>query len=83
MNALIRRSRKGVRLISDGNGRGRLAPLAPAEPEDAAVETPRRVVDGSADGGKGRDEGPPPTKMNQLIRELAFGAYARTMRQGD
>jgi hypothetical protein len=49
---------------------------------DSSAGDVARVVDGSADGGKGRDEGPPPTKMNQLIRELAYGAAMRSARQG-
>jgi len=66
MNILIARRRKSaVRLISE-NGKGRLAPI---ETENAGdTEASPRVVDGGADGGKGRD-GPQSTSMNSLIRD--------------
>lgn len=84
MRALIQSRRKGgFHVVSDGAGKGRLVPVG-TEPENAGddIEAQRRVVNGGADGGKGREEPPQPTKMNQLIRDLAFGAAARTARQG-
>jgi hypothetical protein len=80
MNELIRRPRKGsLRLVSE-NGRGRIVAV---ETEDAGdgTETSQRVVDGSADGGKGRQDPPEPTGMNKLIRDLAYGAAVRSARQ--
>jgi hypothetical protein len=78
MNALIRRPRKGsLQLISE-NGKGKLVPIAAEDAGDGEQETL-----GSADGGAGRDEGPRPTPMNKLIRDLAYGAQMRSARQGD
>jgi hypothetical protein len=84
INAMLRRPRPVYAIASDGAGRARFVPLAmagDAEP-DTGPDTPRRVADGTADGGKGRQDPPRPAPMNALIQDLAFGAYARKLRDG-
>jgi hypothetical protein len=67
MNELIRRPRKSsLQLISDGNGKGKFAPVEAEDAGDDVAE--KRVVDGSADGGKGREPEPTATDMNRLLR---------------
>lgn len=83
MNALIHRRRKGnLRVVADERGKGKLAPIE-TEPAGDVAETSPRVVDGTADGGKGREEPPQPTGMSRLIREQLYVASVRSARQGD
>jgi hypothetical protein len=62
-------------------------PIEAAEPDCAGDGEARRVVDGSADGGKGRYQDPEPrtvanSEMNAIIRREAFITEARRIRQG-
>lgn len=89
MNRKVFRGPVHYGVAFDEHGKARtVASVGQFHPDDqvdtAAAETaePRRVADGTADGGKRSVEEPRPTPMNQLLRDLAFGAYARKMRQG-
>jgi hypothetical protein len=46
------------------------------------VSTRHAAVNGTADGGQGRQDPEPKPDMNKLLRELRFGAQVRAARQG-
>jgi len=81
MNALIQRPRKGrYVLTADDQGRGHIVPRDATERgigTDTGDDT--RVVQGSADGGKGRGDASQPTDMNKLLRSR-WVASAGTIR---